>query len=140
MSKVYLAASSLEIARVRRCQRALANAGHVLALDWLTPILDNAAVGKLDASLPDDEAALHAWTDLEAVRTADVLWLLAPEQQTRGAWVELGFAIAMGKLTIVSGPAMRCSIFARCATHMVDRDESVLALLPFGGPRLPEAA
>jgi hypothetical protein len=86
--------------------------------DWVTPVSEAIRSGRTDADLTPGDARRHAREDLGAVLNADVRWLLAPPPHapSRGAWVELGAALASGGHVIVSGPHASASIFTRMAT------------------------
>ena len=126
--RIYVAASSREADRVRAAQRMLREAGHTLTLDWLTIIERVVATGVRECDLPDHEAIAHALLDLDAIRDADAVWLLAPELPTKGAWVELGFAVGIGKPIVISGPQCRQSIFCRFGL-LAGSDAEGLAML-----------
>ena len=111
--RVYVAGSSREIPRVRAAHRALREAGFELAYDWTHGVEAAVARGVSEDAMPDGEAHAVATRDLAGVNAADVVWLLAPEQPTRGAWVELGVADALGSDIVVSGPRCRQSVFTR---------------------------
>lgn len=126
--KVYVAGASKEPDRVSAAMRWLRNAGHTITLDWLAAI---EKAGAANEGLSDEDRRYYAAEDLAAVAEADVIWLLAPENASTGAWVELGYAIAIrdcddksagAPLIVVSGPArMRC-IFASFANYETDTD------------------
>lgn len=120
--KLYLAASSREADRVRRAQLAIRERGWLLTLDWLTELESNLARGVRDADLSREDQRRHAQADLDAIREADVVWLLAPQEPTKGAWTELGFALGIGKPVVVSGAAS--CIFLELAALRCDSDES----------------
>jgi hypothetical protein len=58
----------------------------------------------------------YACADMQGVRDADVVWLLAPEDGGRGCWTELGAALALHKYVVVSGPGVRKNIFDTLAS------------------------
>lgn len=126
--RIYIAASSREVERVRAAQAAVAARGWTLTLDWLTPMLANIEAGRPDAALGDEEAAEYARADLAAIASADVLWLLAPTQPTKGAYVELGYALGTRRVpVVVSGP--RTSIFealGACVTTDAEAPEMIV--------------
>jgi hypothetical protein len=101
---VYIAASSREADRVRRAQAMVQERGWTLTLDWLSEIEANLVRGVRDMELSLDEQRRHAQADLDAIRRADAVWLLAPAEPTKGAWVELGYALARSRPVVVSGP------------------------------------
>lgn len=106
---VYIAAASREVERFRAAQAALVRMGFGLAHDWLTPILVNLDAGRPDASLSDEEAARHASGCLRALGRSDALWYLCPSAPTKGAYVELGYALGRSIPIVCSGA--RGSIF-----------------------------
>ena len=72
-----------------------------LTQDWLAAMETEPAP---DYELPPAVQRPYARDDLDGIRRANVLWLLAPTagHATRGAWVELGFAIALVPYIVVS--------------------------------------
>jgi hypothetical protein len=103
--RVYIAASSRELERVRWAQRALASVGAILTYDWV-PYIDRAiASGIPETRMPTSARREQAIRDTEGVRSCDLLWWLAPTEPTRGAWFELGIACerASRPIIIVSG-------------------------------------
>jgi nucleoside 2-deoxyribosyltransferase len=119
--KVYIAASSREPERVRAAQRMLTELGIELTLDWLTSIEANLALGLRDSDLSIADQRQHANADLLAVEQADVLWLLAPKEPTKGAWIELGYALGHGTPVLVTGDAS--CIFLTLTDWQLPRDE-----------------
>lgn len=72
--------------------------------------------------------------DVEAVRRAAVLWLLAPELPTAGAWVKLGVAVEARRNSgtpgiVVSGPGSMRSIFCALADREFETDREALLYL-----------
>lgn len=93
-----------------------------LAHDWLAAI---AEAGSANHGLAQWQRREHAMADLRDVERCDLLWLLAPETITRGAWAELGAASVLRKRIIVSGVYDQ-SIF--CALAHVELRTDVAAL------------
>lgn len=92
--RVYVAASSREMDRV---DRALAGLGDissnvVVTYRWIDDMRAAMAKGRTDADLTREEAITAGHDCLNGVIDADVCWLLYPNEPTRGAWVELGYA------------------------------------------------
>jgi nucleoside 2-deoxyribosyltransferase len=87
-----------------------------LTHDWLAAI---AQAGNANHGLSDPERRDYATADLCAVKACDVLWLLAPETVTRGAWLETGYALALGKRVVVSGNGTQ-SIFCALGYEVSD--------------------
>lgn len=123
--RVYVAGASAEPERVRWAMDAVRDAGAAVTLDWLAPI--EAGV-PANTGLSDAERRQYARADLDAVVSSDVLWLLAPEAPSAGAWVELGHALRCHVVVIVSGPARKRSIFAALAVEC-DTDADALELV-----------
>lgn len=128
---VYVAGSSSEPERVRRAMGEVVGRGWTLAQDWLADIEREGAANPTD----DDVRRRCARADRNAVSTATVFWLLAPEQPTRGAWVELGVAISVraeeyrrfghsDRLVVVSGNGKQ-SIFCSLADREFSDDSDV---------------
>lgn len=132
--RVYVAGASKEPERVRAAMDAARCAGFVVTLDWLAAI---EAAGAANEGLDDGQRRHYAAEDLAAVESADVLWLLAPGNASTGAWVELGYAIALRDQVgatsrpriAVSGAARTRCIFAALADYESDHDEHALEWL-----------
>lgn len=120
---VYVAASSDEIDRAVRWIAMLRGDGIHVTSSW--PAVITAAGGVAnprDAAQPDR----YRWAahDLTEVRAADVYWMLAPAIGAgRGAYAELGFAVASGLVPVASGDTKQ-SIFTALAHEFVDDDQA----------------
>lgn len=97
--RVYIAASSRDIERVRWAQQALATVGASLVHDW-TQTLSND-----ERTMNRRDRARLAGECIEGVRSCDLLWMLAPPGPSCGAWAELGIAVQRVErpIIIVSG-------------------------------------
>lgn len=110
--KLYLAGSSKERRTIAAYMHELTRAGHVITHDWVAA-MDACPLAEADLDVSD--ARRYALDDLRGVRAADVVWFLAPETISTGAWVELGYALGIhAGAIIVSGETP--SIFARLAS------------------------
>jgi nucleoside 2-deoxyribosyltransferase len=98
---VYVAASSKEITRAEHWVLRLRQAGIIVVSTWIDVIKHVGQANPKDAT--PDEYKMWALKDLGEVDVADVLWLLLPEFETVGAYVELGFAHAKEKPIAMSG-------------------------------------
>lgn len=127
--KIYIAASSREVDRVRRAQELAVRWGWKLTLDWLTPMEANRARGVSDTDLTASHQAIIALEDLAAIESSDLVWLLSPREPTIGAWWEASHASAKGIPVVVSGCTAKTlpSIFV-AVLPTVPRDEDVRAL------------
>lgn len=128
--KLYVAASSSQLSRAAEFMRLARAAGWTITLDWVEVVRGNGGV----ANPTDVEASVMAgWAkaDVDAVINADVVVLLAPSDTSpgRGAFVELGVALATYKaVLIVTDPACP-TIFSALATAQVDADADAHARL-----------
>jgi hypothetical protein len=119
---VYVAASSREKARAAACMRRLRDAGFVVTYDWTADMPDGH--NELALSLTQQRAIAEAC--IQGVEKADALWLLTGEP-SRGAWVELGYSLALpGMWRVSSGP--RATAFQAVVDHF-DSDDDALAYL-----------
>lgn len=100
-TKIYVAGASSEIVRAERQGRLLRDNGFEVVSTWTQVIRDVGHANPTDAT--PEEYKLWAGRDLAEVQAADVFWLLLPEANTVGAWIELGFAHAINKLIVMSG-------------------------------------
>ncbi len=117
--KVYVAASSLQMDRARDVMAQLRAAGHEVVHDWCSIIEARGVANPSDST--QDERWDWAIDDLQGVKRADVLWLLVPAEEGAGAFVELGYALALGKPVIASGAYLRSIFTAMAACY--DRDD-----------------
>lgn len=109
MIRVYLSASSREHERaVYWAEVVRSNPDLRLVSTWQDTAKSWAGN---DARLPLQDQQNVARVDLNEVRNSDVIWLLYPTEQTCGAFVELGFALAWNRRVLSSGPACTSSIF-----------------------------
>lgn len=100
MLTVYTAAASAERDRARAAIQLVASTpGMCVALDWVRE-MDESQQHELE--LPWERQADIAARCLAAARKCDVLWFLVPELPSRGAWVELGAAMATGFVRIIA--------------------------------------
>lgn len=134
--KVYVAGSSNDLERVRAAQRRLRVAGAEISFDWTLDIELARVSGKTDADLSEPQRAVASIGCLDGVRLARVFWLLAPPAHapSRGAWGELGYAIALAerdpnRTILVSGPGARETIFTSHPLVTSGDDASVAEFL-----------
>ncbi len=116
---LYLAGSSGDMTRVRGAFAKIAafTAGERLANfpgihithDWISVIAARGEANPTNATF--HERTQWAAEDLAGVRAADVLWLLMPPGISDGAFYECGYADALGKNIVISGPGAERTIF-----------------------------
>jgi nucleoside 2-deoxyribosyltransferase len=129
--KVYVAGGSVERAeRTVPMIRALRQEGIEITWDWTIVMDKHTAAPYSDDQVPESVRRRCTELDINGVRQADFLLLLAPNQRgSSGAWVELGLAIAWGLPIIVCGPGNRRSIFTSRAYQLFETDEEGLEFL-----------
>lgn len=121
--RVYVAGGSAERFAVRCYMERLREAGIVVVFDWTY----SPGYGR---AFTEEETRAQAQADLDAVRSADVVWYLAPVAKSEGSHFELGAALALGRRVIVSGPATELGrIFPLLATVRFTEHEAALLCL-----------
>ncbi len=134
--KVYIGGGSDEREQVQSMMSALRARGIEITFDWTQ------SEGYSRDMVPAERRE-QARLDLEGVRSADIVWIMAPAQKSEGSAVEMGAALALRKRVIVSGPhARRTSrIFALLAeihdTHVGAYEAIVGAYCPPRSPVMP---
>lgn len=128
---VYIAGASAELERCERAVAAARERGLHVTHDWTVSVRANLAAGVRDVDLPSDTVARHAYEDLTGVRDARVVVLLvpAPHVASTGCWVELGYALAIGRRVVLSADLVtrRC-IFESLASVRAATDADAVAL------------
>jgi hypothetical protein len=124
--RVYVAASSREMERVDRALEKLGGLTEVeVTYRWIDDMRADMAKGISDKDLTRKEAMEAGHKCLLGVAEAEVFWLLYPNEPTRGAWVELGYARALGDnfrhISIVVSYEGRTSLGA-CPLAVADDD------------------
>lgn len=128
---VYVAGSSSprEKLRVRNAMDLVIEHPRMhLTLDW-QEIIEKA--GAANEGLSYDERISAATADLDGVRRADILWLLAPHADIatgRGCWVELGAGLVLEKVVVISGKDRGRSIFCALGQEIAT-DEDAFAVI-----------
>ena len=126
---LYIATASNPLEEAERRIGGARDVGITITFDWTK------AVREAGNASPDDlvvrKAAAEA--DLHGVETADVLWLIQPENASTGAWVELGYALGLRRafkkpVVVVSGVSKRC-IFADLADHRFDSHDDAFTFI-----------
>lgn len=131
LTDVYVAASSGEMERAKRCMQWLRDAGLNVVSTWPEVI---ASIGG-DANPRDathSDRLGYATTDLNQVASAGVLWMLAPTPtggSGRGAYVELGYAHGLGGKLLVSSGDTKQSIFTALALEFEDDHAALLHIV-----------
>lgn len=120
---VYVCGSSDEIDAVRTWIDRVKERGARVTYDWTTS-------EGYRRPLTDAERREQARIDLDAVRSASVVWLIAPAEKSEGSHAELGAALVLGKRVIVSGPHAyrRSRLFADLAERYQRHEDALEAI------------
>lgn len=124
---IYLSGSSRELNDCKKYMSLLLAAGHVITHDWCAEVDKCIASGRTDADLSPTERRHHAVVGLAGVARCELFWLLAPYTTTRGAWVEMGSALALNRMVYVSGPMSNASIFCDLAHRVFATHDDAIA-------------
>lgn len=126
MAKIYLATALTYKREAQHWMNQARAAGIEITHDW--------TIGE-DTSDPHDELECmkHATDDLRGVFDCDLFWLLVPEVGGAGCWVEFGYALALERPTIVSGPAKRSIFTARASRIFAYHHEAMSWVRTFCG-------
>lgn len=90
----YVAASSRQMAEAESMMDALRERGIRITVDWVVHVR---ADGSANRGLSEGQRRAAAEHDLLGVECADIVVLLVPPEgvPTAGAWVEIGYALAL---------------------------------------------
>lgn len=116
---IFISGSSKEIERCEHWRDEVIKAGYFISCDWMA---DVRALGDDDAKLNNYRRLELAIKDRRGVKNCNLFWLLLPETEGAGCFVELGMAIQMNKPIIISGRATR-TIFEQLANNNFALDE-----------------
>lgn len=127
--KIYVAGGFLEKDTISAFMRRLEAVGFEITMDW-TKVEAGDKPKTSDADLSHEEQIKFATIDLEGVCDADVVWhIVAGYKGSRGAYVETGYALGLGKMLVVSGPDWRKSIFHALADQCFFTHEEAFVFL-----------
>jgi hypothetical protein len=128
--KIYVAGASKEIDLVESYIAKLRDFGHVITEDWCAQIRKVGAANPTD--IDREQCAEFAIKDLKGVIDCDVFWMLVPQNNSAGCWVEFGYALALkGRASkvweiFVSGDHKRSIFCALSQVHLYDSHEEAL--------------
>ena len=133
--RVYVCGGWLEREDIGAFMRRLEAAGFEITCDWTKAEVSPTKTS--DADLTHEDQVRFATADLEGVRNADVVWhIVAGYKGSRGAYVELGYAMALRDFylcgtphIVVSGPDWRKSIFHALADQCFFTHEEAFVFL-----------
>lgn len=120
MSKFYVAGKCEEREKIRELMQTLISLGNEITVDWTVH-------ERSDTGYP----AAYAQEDIEGVRRADIyIGYFMNKNDYKGALVELGAALGLGKRVFIVGHAIDSCIFVgHPLVTQVDSKEEFLSLL-----------
>jgi hypothetical protein len=139
--KVYVAGASAERDLIASYMGRLRHAGIEVVHNW-PAIIDRVGTAQ-DGTTSEEDRRRYASEDLQMALEANAFWLLIPQATpTIGAWVELGFVMAVWspvrrKKRIVISGAYHRSIFTSLADKCYSTHDDALAFL-IGGSRVED--
>ena len=123
--RIYIAGSSDELDRASKWIEMLRVSGLDVTHDWPAMVRD-VGEGNPKGATSEDRRG-WATSCVEAVRDANLLWLLMPIKTSFGAFSELGIAIERQTPIVVSGPLLHRSIFTDLADRVYADDQMAFA-------------
>jgi hypothetical protein len=121
--KIYLAGASKELDTCKHYIERLKLLGHTITHDWTKEVEANGDANPTNATLEGCRKWSNA--DFEGVYKANIVWLLYPENNSAGCWIEYGYALGIGRSVIVSGNWKK-SIFSSLAFERYTNHELAL--------------
>ena len=115
--KIYISGSQKDLERCERWRDSAITEDWYITCDWM----NECRKFKDDDALNLYECLQHAMEDREGVRQCEVFWLLLPNAGGAGCFVELGLAIQMNKIIVISGNIRR-TIFEAIAKGLYHSD------------------
>jgi len=100
MLKIYCAGKWKEREQVKKVMEMFEARGHTITCDWTKHIAP-----ERDIQVGNHGIKTYAEEDLEGVRECDVLvaYMSNPDIFYKGAWIEIGIALGLGKKVIIIG-------------------------------------
>lgn len=129
MTAVYIAASSRDLPRAIRWRDALLEARLTVVSTWIESVQAEGEANPANATREQRQAwASRCYSE---IRSANVLWLLAPpaDAPTCGAWCELGAAETGYAIVVCSGPGINRSIFCALGEEYASDFEAFAAIV-----------
>lgn len=125
--RAYVGGASSEIERVERFIARLRAAGYIITFDWPAQIRASGKPANIGLTREERFAAWSAC--MEGVESADEVVIIAPRngRTTKGAWGEMGIAIARGTVPIYVGHEDDTVMASMC--EVVDSDDEAFAAL-----------
>lgn len=120
INKIYVGASSQEIARAKLWTDKIREAGFEVTSTWIANVSEQSDANPRDA--PHGDRSSWSYTDLAQVKDADLLWFLVPTPNAgsgRGGYFEAGYAQALEKYLVFSGDTKQ-SIFTSVGQEFED--------------------
>jgi nucleoside 2-deoxyribosyltransferase len=124
--KVFVSGASAERTMIKSFMDSLRAVGVEITVDWIKAIEDE---GTANTGLTAAKMLHYAQMDLRGVDDADVVWTLIPNNNSKGCWVELGYAFGKGKLIVTSGNEEASIFTAMSHAHFKTHGEALAAVI-----------
>jgi hypothetical protein len=133
--KVYVASAYKDRALAQSWMTTLNHIGCVITHDWTRAGEEMVKSNKLDG-MSETEFPIHiqrhlAYLAFDGVSKADVVWVLLPETEGAGCFIEIGYALhanqsehRAGRRLITSGPSRRTIFTALADEYFSTHDEA----------------
>lgn len=121
--KIYLAGASKELDTCKFYIERLKVLGHTITHDWTKEVEANSEGNPRET--PIETMRIWSNADFNGVYKANMIWLLVPNNNSAGCWIEYGYALGVGRNVIVSGD-WRKSIFSSLAFERYANHELAL--------------
>lgn len=133
--KIYIAGASVEIDLIESLIARVRKTGHEITFDWTVKVRE------VGTASPDNPSVRRSAADADRKGVADseLTWIVQPENQSTGAWVELGIALGLKlarprtdvlvpPMLLVSGASTRC-IFSDLADFRFQTHDEAFAFI-----------
>jgi hypothetical protein len=124
--RIFISASYTEKLVAREYMRAVESLGYYVTRDWTRH-----EYACTDRELPPELAKRHANEDLTGVQACNIFWMLVPTPPatSKGAWLELGAALAIPHCRVIVSGDLRASIFLQLVDKGFETHDEALVWL-----------
>jgi hypothetical protein len=139
VTSIYIATRFDWYRQAALARHLLTEAGHHVTSRWID---EAARFDGVCAAVPigDPRRAANARMDLDDLEAAEAILVLVPPGGGCGMWLELGYAMALGKRVVMVGPARERTIFAELAgVEVFARLNEAVEALRAAAPRICKA-
>ena len=128
--KIFIAGSSKEIQIVSGFMQKIRDLGHEITYDWTNTVRLNGGAEKANDCSADVLRSLELCFDNlhKGVIGADLFWMIVPDSETIGGWVEYGYTSQTDIPIIISGNWKR-TIYNTLAEKRFDTHDEALSYI-----------